>query len=337
MLRHINQKINYKESKGIDIIKAISVLSVIAAHTVPVSNSGLLDKTVSFLWNQFGHVGVAAFFIIGGFLYRRSENDSAAFWKKKLFRIIIPWLFCSSFVYLVNVFLLKGQKWQCLSYFKWIFGSGTLYYFATVYTLFIFIFKWFYKNSTILCCFIGLQFVSIILTSLTVKSSCTPVFLTNYLNPLNWIGYFSIGIIMRRYRIDRLLQEKKVVCFIVSAVSVTATLFILYIKNVNTYFNLFTMLFCLTSFALTSLMASILTRFRRISGCVRVIGTYSYCIYLLHLDIVQSLISRIPDGIGKIMLSPLVGLAVMLVLIKTGLFLCKYLPFGNKIKMLVGL
>ena len=98
-------KLTKEDSKVIDILKCIGILSVISAHVVQYSEVNLITKIVSFFWNQFGHVGVVIFFVIGGFLYSRKDGDDATFWKKKLFRIIIPWMLAAIITYAICVML----------------------------------------------------------------------------------------------------------------------------------------------------------------------------------------------------------------------------------------
>ena len=112
-----------RESKAINIMKAIGILSVISAHVVSLSYNGQFARLVTSLWSLFGKTGVIIFFTIGGFLYKRNNNDSLVFWKKKLIRIILPWFFCSSLTYAIASRF--GLTPIGPSYVKWVLGSGT--------------------------------------------------------------------------------------------------------------------------------------------------------------------------------------------------------------------
>ena len=321
-----------RESITINIMKAFSVLSVIAAHVVPFSDVNFFYKAVSSFWCLFGSVGVIVFFVIGGFLYNRKPNDNKVFWKKKFFRIIVPWLVCSSLTYLVAAFL--SHNFSVVSYLKWIIGSRTWYYYITIYMLFLFIFKWFYDKDIILCILIGIQMLSLILVTFGISTTISFGFITDYLNPLHWIGYFSFGILIRKYRLDLTIRKQKHI--VVAYVLTFVLLFILSFKEIFTYFNIFSSMFCLFSLViLTDISYRIASL--KIARHIGKIGIWSYCIYLLHMQIAQASISKIPNGIFKLVFAPFICLCIMCLLISVGLFICNKLQFGDKIKKIVGL
>ena len=74
-------KLTKEESKVIDILKCIAILSVISAHVIQYSEVNLIAKIASIFWGKFSCIGVVIFFIIGGFLYSRNDGDDAIFWK----------------------------------------------------------------------------------------------------------------------------------------------------------------------------------------------------------------------------------------------------------------
>lgn len=326
------QKLTDRESMAINIMKAIAILSVLAAHTISVSHADLLSNVVSSVWSLFGRVGVIIFFVVSGFLYSRSPQDRKIFWKKKCFRILIPWAFCASATYALAVVL--GRELSPMGYLQWVFGSGTWYYYLTIYTLFLFIFPWFWKKDWLLLIWIGVQTLSLALASFEDFTAHFPFWAT-YLNPLQWIGYFSLGILIRRHRLDIRLRAKKWIVAI-AAVLAILSLYLLYTFSIFTYFHIVSSVFCLCALIVSAAIAY------RAAACklasyIGNIGIYSFCIYLLHMQIVQGILAMVPDSIAKLLFAPWIALGVMLALIYGGLFLCRKLPFGNKIKMLVGL
>lgn len=330
-----SQKLTDRESITIDLMKALSILSVIAAHVVSFDESSFSSKLITSFWKVFGEVGVIVFFVIGGFLYKRRIGDNKEFWKKKFFRIVLPWFFCSAITYILTVII--SREWSLFSYVKWVLGSGTWYYYITIYTMFLFIFKIFYEKDAILYFLIGMQILSITLRTFGITTTYSFGFFTDYLNPFHWAGYFSLGILVRRYRIDLTLRRY----FIVSVVSVAglvmvASLFVLCYKKIFTYFHIISLVFCVSALVLISTFSYKMANLK-IAPKIAKIGTYSYCIYLLHMQIVQGVCSKIPDSFFKFLFSPFVGLAIMLILIFLGLLICKSLSFGDKIKMIVGL
>ncbi len=327
-----NKTLSDRESTTINIIKTISILSVIAAHSISFSSVNLFSEIISSFCVLFGEVGVIAFFVIGGFLYSRKPHDDKIFWKKKLFRIVVPWLICSLLTYLL---MALSNGFDVCSYFKWILGSGTWYYYITIYTLFIFIFKWLYDKDAILWLLIVVQIVSLTLASFGISTTIPLGFFTDYLNPLNWIGYFSFGILIRKYRFDLLLQKQKYI-IIISCILAIFLFWILSSKKIFTYFNFLSFLFCLSSLIIITAISYKFATIKNIKY-ISTIGTWSYCIYLLHMQIVQFVVAKIPNSWFKLMFSPFIGLIIMVTLIIIGLYICKRIPFGEKIKTLVGL
>lgn len=74
----------------------------------------------------------------------------------------------------------------------------------------------------------------------------------------------------------------------------------------------------------------------KVARKIEQIGICSYCIYLLHMQIVQGIVARIPNGLLKTMLTPFIGLFVMMICIFIGVSICNKLSFGTKIKKIVG-
>ena len=111
---------------------------------------------------------------------------------------------------------------------------------------------------------------------------------------------------------------------------------LLSVKQIFGYFHILSAVFCLCV-----LVAAADISYRTASvGAARYIGrigTWSYCIYLLHMQIVQGTVLKIPDGVFKLVFAPFIGLALMVLLIGVVQFICNKLPFGDKVKKIVGL
>ena len=67
----------------------------------------------------------------------------------------------------------------------------------------------------------------------------------------------------------------------------------------------------------------------KLRGLIREIGASTYCIYLLHMQIVLPVLRRIPFETLKTVLSPVIGLVIMMVLIEIGKAISRKLPFGQ--------
>ena len=181
----------------------------------------------------------------------------------------------------------------------------------------------------------GIQLFVLTLQSFGVIITYPLGFFTDYLNPFHWAGYFSLGILIRKYRVDVILRERKAALFVAGVISV-ASLFFLCYKEIFTYFHIISLVFCISALIPLAAFSYTIAKHNAVKKIGK-IGTYSYCIYLLHMQIVQGVCSKIPDGVLKSIFSPFIGLAIMLIIILCGLFICNRLPFGDKIKTIVGL
>lgn len=326
-------KLTDRESLAINIMKALAILSVIAAHLISFSPESLFSRTVSAFWVLFGEIGVVVFFVLGGFLYHREPGDHKAFWKKKFFRILLPWLFCSLITYLFSA--LTSRSFRLPAFLKWVFGSGTWYYYITVYTLFLFIFDWLSRKTALLWALLGVQVLALILICFGISTTPPLGFLTDYLNPLHWIGYFSLGILIRRFRPDVPARKQRLV-FPVACILGLLLFWLLAAEKIFTYFHIFSALFCLCWLVVIWGLAYWLSKYKA-AKLLGKIGSWSYCIYLLHMQIVLYTVPRLPSRVLYLLFAPVLGLAVMVLLITLGLFICSRLPGGQKMKSLFGL
>ncbi len=327
-----SQKLTSRESVALFILKAFAILSVIAAHTVVVDESNTINDFITSAWVIFGRVGVVIFFITGGFLYHRTDGDNKQYWKKKFFRIIIPWIICSCITFGISI--IGGNNLSLLSFIKWIFGYGTWYYYIVMYMLFLFIFKFFYKHNWVLYTLMAINVIALILKVAPLSFMTVRWGVFDYLNPLFWVGYFSLGIIIRKYGLHTKLTN--ITSFIVGIISLMLTFTLVYKFDVFTFFHPFTMLNCL-AFALVLFNISYYLANKNVRKYLKPIGTSTYCIYLLHMQIVQSAMNLIPNGLIKYIFAPFLGLAIMMLLITVANWICKKLPFGDNLKMCFGL
>ena len=102
------------------------------------------------------------------------------------------------------------------------------------------------------------------------------------------------------------------------------------------YFNVFSMLFELSFVMILLYVAKAICRFRWAQH-IASIGKYTYCIYLLHMPIVQPICARLPGIWAFDLIKPLLGLAIMVCIIYVGKKICKLLPFGDSLCRLIGI
>lgn len=327
-----NQKITNNESRMIGFLQAIAILSVITAHVVSnVSASGFRTAITSVL-SAFGCVGVAVFFTLGGFLYHREPKDTGRFWRKKLHSLLLPWFICSLITYIIKV--VTSHQVGLLDYCKWVFGYGTWYYYSTVYVIFLALFRFLKKRDAYLYATIGVNVISLVVSTVSKQYLSIP-FLSTYLNVFNWIGFFALGILIRKYRLDRKLLSTHWP-LVISAVLAGVTLILMFILDKWGYFSIFGMIFEL-SFAVILMYIARATCGFAWAQYIALIGKYTYCIYLLHMPIVQPICARLPNIWVFDVIKPLLGLAIMVCLVYFGKKICKLLPFGDSLCRLVGI
>ena len=189
-------------SKRIWAIKAIAIMTIFFAH-MPLSSN--YPPIVEKIYQLLGWIGVPTFFIMSGFLHKRITG---AGWIKKVKRLIIPLLIWGTLTYLVHCFP-SNTIFSFVDLGKWIIGSNTYLYFVWV-LLAIFILYSLYDNP-IIWILVGIG--SIFLTQYRIMPYTQ--FWTPYMNPLNFISFFSLGILLRRQnKVNSFLTIKSKVKYI---------------------------------------------------------------------------------------------------------------------------
>ena len=181
-----------KRNETIDYIKGIAIISVISAHCNTV-----LDTTDQFavlsslLLQNIGTLGVICFFVISGILFHHPGKNIGRFFKKKVTNIVIPWLISGTFVYLY-VYLRKPPI-TLGGWINFILGNGSYCYYLTVLMMLYIIFTLvsFMHNNRVLFVCEGITVISTIW--FYNIGDMNP-----YLNILNWIGYFALGVQISR-------------------------------------------------------------------------------------------------------------------------------------------
>ncbi len=123
----------------ITVLRAVAIAMVIALHCIcdyfyDFSNAGrglwyLLGYTDEFL-----RIGVPVFFMISGFLLMKDDiTDIKAFYKKRLLKVFIPFIFYDVFYYLFKGF--QGEAISVAGFFKDLLNNGSSYHFWFVYSI----------------------------------------------------------------------------------------------------------------------------------------------------------------------------------------------------------
>lgn len=301
-----------KISQSIYVLKFFAVLSIISAHCNSVaSDHSAADIFASRFIGSFGCVGVGIFLLIAGFLMHGTTRNFKDFFISKIKSIIIPWAFCGTLVYLY-VHLRKGGL-GIFSLLKWLAGVDTYLYYLSV--LFVLYFACYFvrRKKIVLFIFAFISVLSNIATSLGFLD-----FLNHYLNPLNFLFFFVMGILMAEYN-----AFEKLLAFSKKALPVAIPLYIVILLVLDCfeikvgYFILpyipIEALAIVCAFGLSDVMAS------NPPKIVTEIGGLSYSIYLLHMPVagVIAAVFGMVDSWGVItLLRPITVLAITYFAIK---------------------
>ena len=305
----MREKLGVQDSNAIYIARGLAMLSVIAAHVNVMNDKGFLEEVVTSSIAYFGQIGVIIFFITGGFLYLRQENDNKIYCCKKVQTLILPWLFCSSATYFLSILFRK--EGSITGYLKWILGSGTWYYYIVIYIICLFLFKWIWKSTKLCIACVIITIVSLWLNGKSLDGYLKCVFLTPYLNILNWIGFFAIGVLLKRFLNTLKLNFKEL---LIALLCVIFGYIGLRHLDIYSYFSIYSFFFELGGGLTLICFCYCLDKsiFKKI---LMFSGRNSYCIYLLHMQIVQFVCNKIPDNVILDILRPILGLIIMDVLI----------------------
>lgn len=288
------------QSNSLFVAKAFAILSVICAHMTFTNEYMVADIIRSCL----AQIGVCVFFILSGFFYKRQENDCKEFWSKKLNNVLVPWFLISTCTFMLSVVINRSLSGFPLSYVKYFLGFGSLYWYMTISFILFAVFKYITKNWQLVLCVI-ISIISVYLSFFNIIPHNQ--YFNQYLNPFNWVGFFALGILLRKFNLlDKLTNTKAfVLSFIGLAISIVAAT-VFREKEFMSYIDatsLFTEVFGFTAVLnFSNWLAN--------SKLLVDIGKKSFFIYLMHIQFVGFINSRLPYNPVFLVLRPFIALAV---------------------------
>lgn len=319
------ERISERDSTALYFVKSMAILASVAAHVSTIDQSTPVIEFFTRAWDMFSCVSVGSFLIIAGILYTRTPGDSCSFWKRKAKSMILPWLFCGMLTYGYRAIF---EESSLLGLIWWLSGYSSWLYYVTIHLLMLALFKPIHKCVPALW---GCVAVTAAQLFLHTKGSAIPFFLDNeYLNPLHWVGFFALGILLRRQGL-RLSKGFFAGCALVLAVFAV----VVYRRWIYSYFHILNAVYSVSAFFVLFAIGRWLAG-TGIRKYIREIGACTYCIYLLHMLIVPPILRRIPGVTFKAIFGPVIGMIVMMLLIELGKWITGKLPFGDKLRALVG-
>lgn len=182
-----NQLNDTEVSKYMNIVKFFAILSVILAHSRNTYFGFLSNVT-----ERLGTLGVICFLFVSGY-YFKTDSNIATFFRKKSSTILLPWLISGVIVYFVS-----RKTLDLLGLAQWLIGFYTYLYYLTILFICFFVFH-FIKTKDTLVLLIFVTAISILSTYFGLWESLLfyPKNFPPYLNILNWIGFFALGILCK--------------------------------------------------------------------------------------------------------------------------------------------
>lgn len=189
-----------RESRYIYYLKAAAIYCVVCAHVALIpSDFCSANQLVSKILECMGTMGVPIFYILAGYFYEKNTDSIKLFWSKKWKSIIIPWIFCGTVLWLYVVLRKGGISFS--AWVKFLVGVNYSTYYLTC-LIFFFVVLWVFRRcpKAVIACTV-VSFTGLLLTGMgnPWMKRISNLMYTEYLNPIHWLGYFCIGILISIY------------------------------------------------------------------------------------------------------------------------------------------
>lgn len=312
-------------SNSLFVAKAFAILSVVCAH-MGFTNEYFVAEAIR---NCLGQIGVAIFFIISGFFYKRTECDTKKYWSKKLKTFFIPWILFAIGTFALSILLNKSLEGFPLSFVKYFLGIGSLYWYMSISFVMFVIFKYITKRWQLVFCIV-ISVVSVYLTAYHVIPQHQ--YFNQYINLFNWIGFFALGILLRTENLlEKLINTKS---FIISLIIVVASISVAVLRGneVKAYVDVTSLFTEVFGFVLILNLSDWLANNKLLID----IGKKSFFIYLMHIQVAGIVTTRLPYNAVFFILRPFIALAVCYIVSVVFKYLLKLLKM-DKYNFMFGL
>ncbi|WOO36078.1 acyltransferase [Anaerocolumna sp. AGMB13020] len=323
------------------VLRFFAILAVVMAHSVYTL---IPNDTVVKVFNSFGRCGVIIFFIISGYYFRKEKYENVLqLLKAKLKTIIIPWIIWGMAIYCTR-FTSTDLYFSLKEIILWLLGFGTYLYFLTIYILLLCIFQILPQKSGIqvillLCTLINVYLVAgnvgpySVLKSTNVHAEL--IYLLTYLNIFNWIGFFTLGLLLRKIN---LFENKKLWAFkykiIINIFIISLLVCMILIEKGNTYWTNYSIWIEMSFFVILFQVSKLLKDVKYIQE----IGKVTMPIYLIHFLIEGFIFNKVlPESIIMGLIRPLISVLVVYWLLQLGLIISKKIHLQRLYTTFLGL
>ena len=321
-------------------MKAAAIVAVILRHSCFSELSNPLDRSIVGVLSSYG---VFTFFVLSGYFSKKESFCITV--SKQWKRLIVPWLFWGSLLFLLV--LRAGEDFSLSHFFNHMIGNRSSYYFCSMLLLLkltFFLYPEKHKSKTVVC--ILLMAASVASLSLTavgvlpdnsVSGLSVFEYLNPYLNVLNWVGMFALGVLMKEYDFFHVLGETS--CLIKSALASVCVLIVCLavVFGQSSYFSLFGYLSEFSLFLLTCITSTFFSGFT-LQKQIVYIGRNTYPLFFLHYPLL-SILSRgdsFRSSVIAIFTRPFVCIALILIVLALFDYISKKLKIEKVYRILTG-
>lgn len=273
-----------KLSTSVWYMRFFAVVAIICAHT-PYAKDTLAPEFVIRFIDSFSNSGVAIFFFVSGIYYRSCGIKNRV---QKLFSLVIPWVLFGSITYIIG----NLQNSSIYTYIKWILGFGSYLWFMVVYVVILLLAEIIGLEKRIV-----LQYVLLVITiaSRVLVSVVETKAEFAFVNPLNWVGFFTFGLIFSDLMKNKPRNPQSLkLMFLCTLLIISLLVVDICLESKLGYFGITSVFSQFLWIFLIMSISYFLSDFKTIF--VRV-GKNSLPIYLIHVSIVQFICNRIPNSV----------------------------------------
>ncbi len=292
--------------KRIDVFdwaRAVAIMWVVAGHSYifGVQDAGFSDAVASIFIHQVGSFSVALFMYLIGYFMARTNLTVGAFWKRRVMRIVVPYVVWAT-IAAVGDKLLKGGIWKDVIFKVLTFTASGQHYFVFLVLVFYAFYPLFKRVNLrlskylaifgILASVLWVSYAEIVQWQVDINEiSIVKGGLLTYMNPLCWVGFFLFGLwagkkgIVVPFRKIAIAWWYPLLVFSLCFSAAVEMIFFYSLKGYVVAFDLFKPLSVLWELASIPLVLAMLERIPkgRFSSWLSRYGKLSYGVYLSHL------------------------------------------------------
>lgn len=282
------QLLKQRKNNTIQILRAIAIIAVVIIHTTPPAEWQVFCR-------PFINYAVALFLFLSGYLTKSENNNWKTFYKKRISRVIIPYIIWSVIYSIPNIYLHNQGIERLFLNLITTKACATLYY-IFVYIQFVLLTPLLCKLATSRYRFIGwiIAPISLIFPYYNLLTETEPnkyIAILWSVSCLGWFTFYYLGLVLGNKIIKKNFSLKSLtILYIISILIQMAEGYgwmLLGETNCGTQLKLSSLL---TSTIFLLMSYSILTRNIQIKNkFLHALGDYSFGIYLCHIMIIMIL------------------------------------------------